>query len=44
MAIANYNTILAEYWQSGGTGFFPIEPMIIGFELGINYMMYGLTH
>ena len=44
MAIANYNTNLAEYWQSGGTGFFPIEPMNNGFELGINYMMYGLTH
>ena len=44
MAIANYNTNLAEYWQLGGIGFFPIEPMTIGFELGVNYMMYGLTH
>ena len=44
MSIANYNTNLAEYWQSGGTGFFPIEPMNNGFELGINYWMYGLTH
>ena len=44
MAIANYNTNLAEYWQSGGTGFFPIEPMNNGFELGINYLIYGLTH
>ena len=44
MAIANYNTNLAEYWQLGGMGFFPIEPMTIGFELGVNYMMYGLTH
>ena len=44
MAIANYNTNLAEYWQLGGRGFFPIEPMTIGFELGVNYMMYGLTH
>ena len=44
MAIANYNTNLAEYWQLGGMGFFPIEPMTIGFELGINYTIYGLTH
>ena len=44
MAIANYNTNLAEYWQSGGTGFFPIEPMNNGFELGINYLIYGMTH
>ena len=44
MAIACYNTNLAEYWQSGGTGFFPIEPMNNGFELGINYLLYGLVH
>ena len=44
MAIANYNTNLAEYWQLGGRGYFPVEPMTIGFELGVNYMMYGLTH
>ena len=42
MAIANYNTNLAEYWQLGGIGFFPIEPMTTGFELGVNYMVYGL--
>ena len=44
MAIANYNTNLAEYWQMGGMGYFPIEPMSVGFELGVNYMLYGLTH
>ena len=44
MAIANYNTNLAEYWQMAGTGFFPIEASNVGFQLGINYMMYGLTH
>ena len=43
MSIANYNTNLAEYWQLGGRGFFPIEPMSIGFELGVNYMVYGMT-
>ncbi|MDE0003159.1 MAG: DUF4159 domain-containing protein [Rhodospirillaceae bacterium] len=43
MAVANYNTNLAEYWQMGGMGYFPIEPMSVGFELGINYMLYSLT-
>ena len=28
----------------GGMGYFPIEPMSVGFELGVNYMVYGLTH
>ena len=44
MAIVNYNTNLAEYWQLAGRGFFPIEAENTGFQLGVNYMMYGLTH
>ena len=44
MSIANYNTNLAEYWQMGGTGYFPIEPISVGFELGVNYVLYGMTH
>ena len=44
MAIVNYNTNLAEYWQMAGTGFFPIESENTGFRLGINYMLYGMTH
>jgi len=44
MAIVNYNTNLAEYWQMAGTGFFPIESENIGFRLGINYILYGMTH
>ena len=44
MAIANYNTNLGEYWQAAGMGFFPIDSLNRGFMLGVNYMMYGLTH
>jgi hypothetical protein len=44
MAIANYNTNLAEYWQLAETGFVFIDPLNNAFKLGINYMMYGLTH
>jgi hypothetical protein len=44
LAIANYNTNLAEYWQMAGTGFFPIDSANEAFKLGVNYMLYGLTH
>lgn len=44
MAIANYNTNLAEYWQYADTGLFPLEPSNNAFKLGINYIIYGLTH
>ena len=44
MAIANYNNNLAEYWQMAGVGFFPIDSSNEAFKLGVNYMLYGLTH
>jgi hypothetical protein len=44
MAIANYNTNLAEYWQMAGTGWMPIDPLNNAFKLGVNYVMYALTH
>jgi hypothetical protein len=44
MAIANYNTNLAEYWQMAGGGFFPIEQGNEAFKLGINYIVYALSH
>lgn len=44
MAIANYNTNLGEYWQAGGLDLFPFDSLSRGFRLGVNYMMYGLTH
>ena len=44
MAIVNYNTNLAEYWWLAGRGILPIEAENTGFQIGINYMLYGLTH
>jgi hypothetical protein len=44
MAIANYNNNLAEYWQLAGTGFMPIDSANEAFKLGVNYVLYGLTH
>jgi hypothetical protein len=44
LAIANYNTNLAEYWQMAGSGFFPIDSSNEAFKLGVNYMLYAMTH
>ena len=46
MAIVNYNTNLAEFWQMAGTGFFffSMDSSSDAFRLGVNYMVYGLTH
>ena len=44
MAIASYNQNLAEYWQMAGTGLFPVAPSNDAFKVGINFMIYALTH
>jgi hypothetical protein len=44
MAIVNYNTNIAEYWQMAGSGFMPIDASNEAFKLGVNYMLYAMTH
>ena len=44
MVIANHNNDVAEYWEFAGQGFFPVDPSEEAYKLGINYMIYGLTH
>jgi hypothetical protein len=44
LAIANLDNDVAEYWEFFGTGLFPVDPANEAYKLGINYMLYGLTH
>lgn len=44
MAMVNYNSDLAEYWEWSGRGYFPIDPTNDAYKLGVNYIVYGLTH
>jgi hypothetical protein len=44
LAIANHNNDVAEYWEFAGQGFFPVDPSNEAYKLGVNYMLYGLTH
>jgi hypothetical protein len=44
LAIVNYNTDIAEYWEFSGRGYFPVDDANEAFKLGVNYIMYGLTH
>ena len=43
LALINYNSDLAEYWEYAGTGFLAIDPTNDAFRLGVNYLIYGLT-
>jgi hypothetical protein len=44
MVIVNYNNDVAEYWEWSDSGWFPIEITNEAYKLGVNYMVYALTH
>jgi len=42
--IACYNNDLENFWDYIDQGAYPLKPSIEGFRLGINFVIYGLTH
>jgi hypothetical protein len=44
MALVCYNSDVAEYWEWSASGMFPVDTTNDAYKLGINYMMYALTH
>ena len=44
MMIVNYNTDISQYWEWSGTGLRPIDDTNEAYKLGVNYLVYGLTH
>jgi hypothetical protein len=44
VALANYNSDLAEYWEWSAREVFPVEITSGAYEMGVNYIVYGMTH
>lgn len=44
LAIANHNADIAEYWEWSGTGLHPVDMSNEAYKLGVNYIIYGMTH
>jgi hypothetical protein len=44
MVVVNYNQDLSEYWEWSDTGFIPIELSNEAYKLGVDYVIYGMTH
>jgi hypothetical protein len=42
--IVNYNTDISQYWEWSGQGLRPIDDTNEAYKLGVNYIIYGLTH
>ena len=44
LLIANYNNDIGESWEFSDTGFLPIDITNEAYKLGINYLVYAMTH
>ncbi len=44
LVIVNYNTDISQYWEWSGRGFRPFDETNEAYKLGVNYVMYGMTH
>ena len=44
LAIINYNNDIAEYWEYSDRGYYPIDLANEAYKLGVNYVVYALTH
>ncbi len=44
MVIINHNNDIAEYWEFSDRGYYPIDLANEAYKLGVNYVVYGLTH
>jgi hypothetical protein len=42
--IVNYNTDVSQFWEWSGQGLRPIDQTNEAYKLGVNYLVYGLTH
>ena len=44
IAIANYNNDIGEYWEFSDVGWYPIDLSNEAYKLGVNYVIYAMTH
>ena len=44
MVIANFDNDVPEYWEWSGEGLYPFDASNEAYKLGVNYIIYGLTH
>ncbi|MGH9384637.1 MAG: DUF4159 domain-containing protein [Vicinamibacterales bacterium] len=44
MVVANFDNDIPEYWEWSGQGLFPFDTSNEAYKLGVNYLIYGLTH
>jgi hypothetical protein len=44
MMLINYNTDVSQFWEWSARGLRPVDDTNEAYKLGVNYLMYGVTH
>jgi len=44
MVVINYNTDISQYWEWSGRNLRPFNDTNEAYKLGVNYVVYGMTH
>jgi hypothetical protein len=44
MAVINFNTDVSNFWEFSADGMKPVDESTEAYKLGVNYVIYGMTH
>ena len=44
LAVINFNEDVSNFWEFSGQGYYPIDESNEGYKLGINYLLYAMSH
>ncbi len=44
LAMINFDTDISDFWEFSGAGFYPIAQGNEAYKLGVNYIVYSMTH
>ena len=44
MVVINYNMDIGDYMEHSATGFYAVDPTNEAYRIGVNYVIYSLTH
>ena len=44
IALANWNNDLGDYWEWSAEGLYGADPTNDAYRLGVNYIVYAMTH
>ena len=44
LTIVNFNNDIGESWEWSETGAIPVDVTSVAYKLGVNYLVYGMTH